>query len=234
MLPVALLAGGLGTRIRSLTGGRLPKALVPVAGRPFIDWKLKELTTQGVEEVVLLVGHGATELEEHVGTGARHGVRVSYVYDGATLQGTGGALRRALDRLPTAFWVGYADTLLQVPMRAVEDQFQRGRYTGAMTVLRNEDAGEPSNVSVTGDVVTAYSKPAATGTHAYIDYGLLILTSSAFDAAPEGPFDLSEIVWRLIAQRGLMAFEVTEPFRDIGTPAAHAATEAWLGLNDPR
>lgn len=230
VLPVALLAGGLGTRVRSLIGDRLPKALVPVAGRPFIDWKLQELTDQGVDEVVLLVGHGATELEEHVGTGTAHGVRASYVYDGPTLQGTGGSLRHALDCLPEAFWVGYADTLVQVPMRAVEEQFAGRAYGGAMTVLRNQDVGEPSNVSVDDDLVTAYDKPATAGTHTYIDYGLLILTSGAFDGSPDAAFDLSVVVHRLITRRELMAFEVTEPFRDVGTPEAHATTEAWLRL----
>lgn len=230
VLTVALLAGGLGTRVRSLTGDHVPKALLPVAGRPFIDWKLQELRDQGVGEVVLLVGHGATALEEHLGTGARHGIDVAYVYDGPTLRGTGGALQAALDRLPEAFWVGYADTLLEVPMSEVEARFARRGCAGVMTVLCNHDEVETSNVSVEDGFVSAYDKPATPGTHDCIDYGMLILTQSAFESMPDGPFDLSAVVVPLIGRRELLAFEVTAAFRDVGTPEAHAATDAWLRM----
>ena len=230
MLPVALLAGGLGTRLRSLTGDQLPKALVPVAGRPFIDWKLQELREQGVEDVVLLVGHGASPLEGHVGDGSRHGVRVRYSHDGPVLQGTGGALRAALPQLPDAFWVGYADTLLQVPMAEAEDAFRASGLDGLMTVLENRDSLETSNTSVSGGRVTAYDKPARPGTHEHIDYGLLILTKAAFDGLPNEAFDLGAVIHRLVEEGRLGAFQVAERFRDVGTPEAHAETEAYLRL----
>ena len=97
-LPVAVLAGGLGTRLRSVTGAELPKVLVPVLGRPFVDHKLDELAGAGATRVVFLLGHGAEQVRDHVGDGSRYELDVVCLDDGDELLGTGGALRRALPR----------------------------------------------------------------------------------------------------------------------------------------
>ena len=99
MYPVAVLAGGLGLRLRELTGTQLPKAMVPVLGRPFVDWQLETLAASGVTEVVLLVGHSGDHIRDHVGSGHQFGLAVTYVEDGPTLRGTGGAILHALPAL---------------------------------------------------------------------------------------------------------------------------------------
>src|SRR5712692_2156565 len=118
MLPVAVLAGGLGNRLHAVTGDALPKALVPVLGRPFIDWKLEGLAAAGTHRVVLLVGHHGGQIRAHVGDGRRYGLSVEYVEDGPVLLGTGGAVARALPSLADAFWVTYGDTLLEFDVAA--------------------------------------------------------------------------------------------------------------------
>src|SRR5690348_1894505 len=97
------------------TGADLPKALLPVAGAPFIDAKLHQLAQLGAHEVVLLTGHGAARIAEYVGDGRRWGLAARHVVDGDVLLGTGGAVRRALDVLGDPFWVTFGDTLVWVP-----------------------------------------------------------------------------------------------------------------------
>jgi len=229
VLPVAILAGGLGTRLADRTGGVLPKALVPVAGRPFIDHKLAELAAAGVSEVVLLVGSLAEPIERHVGDGSRAGLSVTYQRDGATLLGTGGALQRALPTLPGTFWVTYGDTLLDVDLAAAQARFDPSRLDAMMTVLENRDRWETSNVDAGDGLVTHYDRRPHPGSHAFIDYGMLLLTHRAFDGLHETPpFDLAPVLDRLIRAGRLGAYVVERRFFDIGTPEHLDETERFV------
>ena len=226
---VVVLAGGLGLRVAHLTGPDLPKALLPVGGHPFIDLKLAELIAGGAEEIVLLVGHNAHALDEHLRAAAPPGARVRCVEDGPELLGTGGAIRRALDGLPDRFWVTYGDTLLDVPMERVEEFADASDVPAVMVVLENADRWETSNVSVADGRVAAYEKGAPPGTHRFIDYGMLLLGRESFAARPPGTsFDLGEILTEEIAHGRLGAWTVSERFRDIGTEAAWRDTDAWV------
>lgn len=229
MYPVAVLAGGLGTRMAQRTGPALPKALLEVAGRPFIDFKLAQLAAAGAGRVILLTGHGGDAIAGHVGDGSRFGLDVAVVPDGGTLLGTGGALRRALPWLGPVFWVTYGDTLLNVPMAAVEEEFARCGRAGVMVVLRNRDAWDPSNVAIRDGLVTEYRKGAPPGTYEYIDYGMSILTGAAFGAFPaDSPFDLGAVLQGLIARSDLAAFSVADRFYEIGSEEGYRATDAYL------
>lgn len=232
MLPVVVLAGGLGTRLRDITGDDLPKALVPVDGRPFIDYKLTGLAHHGVTDVLLLVGSHGEQLREHVGDGSRYGTRVRAIDDGPNLRGTGGAIRSALPELPDAFWITYADTYLEVDVAGAEQRFRDADALGLMTVLHNRDRWEPSNAVVEDGFVVAYGKMPE-GRAEHIDYGMVALRRDAFRDAPrDAAFDLGVIFNELAAAHQLIAFEVTQRFHDIGTPAALTETEEFFRKND--
>jgi NDP-sugar pyrophosphorylase family protein len=225
---IAILAGGLGTRVAALTGGSLPKAMLPIAGAPFIDHKLAEARRLGADRVVLLLGHGAGQIEAHVGDGARFGLSIDVVLDGPELLGTGGALKRAAAHLGDRAWVTYGDTLLDLDLRAAESAADALGCRAVMSVLHNRDELEPSNTSIAGGRVVAYTKGDPPGTHEHIDYGYVLLPVDELGAVGESAFDLRVVLQRLIACRELAAFEVRERFHDIGTPAAFAETDAWL------
>lgn len=229
MFPAVLLAGGRGTRVASITDDHLPKAMLPVLGRPFVDYKLRQLALAEVAEVVLLVGHAAPALRDHVGDGSQHGLRVTYVSDPPELLGTGGALRAALPQLPEAFWLSYADSYLPVEMAPIAEHFRHQDAPALMTVLRNEDRWGPSNVAVENGRVSEYRKGAPPGTFRFIDYGLLVLRGDVLQAEPEGErFDLSDVFRRLIADGRLAAYDVHERFYDIGAPEALEETERFF------
>jgi len=222
--PVVVLAGGMGTRVTNFANG-LPKAMIPVAGQPFIDLKLAGLAEQGVERVFLLIGHGADQVEEHVGTGNRYGLTVTCVRDGPQLLGTGGSIAAVLDLLPRVFWVTYGDTLLRVPMTEVEASFEEREGLAVMCVLANRDRWETSNVSIVAGSVVAYDKRARPGTHTHIDYGMLLFGDTAFGQHSNNEaFDLAEVIDRLVKKGALKAFEVKDRFYDIGTEERYAET----------
>ena len=227
---VVVLAGGLGTRVAHITGEDTPKAMLPVCGRAFIDWKLAELVAAGADEVVMLVGHGADSLHAHIGPMTYDRVPVHYAEDGPRLLGTGGAIRRVLDRLPNPFWATYGDSLLSAPLEAVEARLARNRsLTGIMTVLCNQDRWETSNVSVDDDLlVAAYEKGSPAGSHEYIDYGMLLLRHELFTrSGDDSRFDLSDVLCKAVGSHSLGAAVVRERFHDIGTKEAWCETEKW-------
>jgi NDP-sugar pyrophosphorylase family protein len=210
----------------------MPKVLLPVAGRPFLDFKLASLAAAGVERVVLLLGHRAEQVVAHLARlapGEGFGLEVTVMTDGPHLLGTGGAIRRSLDELGDDFWVTYGDTYLRVPMADVEERFDEGAWEGVMTVLENRDAWDRSNVRVEDGRVAEYRKGAPAGTFLHIDYGLLLLGAAAF--APWGAgeqFDLADVVVRLVERGRLGAFEVADRFHEVGRPEAYGEADTFL------
>lgn len=228
MIPVAILAGGLATRLRSVAPN-VPKVLVPVAGKPFIDHQLALLKRNGCSRVVLCVGHLGELVRDHVGDGRKWGLQVDYSFDGERLLGTGGALFRALPKVGNAFFVLYGDSYLRCNFHDVEQAFEGSGKPALMTVLRNENKWDTSNVQFSDGVVVRYDKKHRTDQMQYIDYGLSTLRESVFDGyGPDEPFDLSDL-FSALARKGQMGgYEVRERFYEIGSPAGLAETSEYL------
>ena len=228
MYPVAILAGGIATRMRPHTDS-LPKALLPVAGEPFIAHQLARLRDQQITDVVLCVGHLGEQIRGFVGNGNRWQIHVSYSFDGPALLGTGGALRRALPLLGDAFFVLYGDSYLRCDFAAVARAFAESTRAGLMTLYRNDNALEPSNVRFEHGEVVNYEKQSPSPVMHHIDYGLSVLSAAVLASYPEGErFDLSRVHRDLIAARQLAGFEVPERFFEIGSPEGLRDTELLL------
>ncbi len=224
--PVCILAGGKGTRLGDLAQD-VPKPLVSVAGRPFLEHQLELLRSNGADAVVLCVGHLGDRIEAALGDGARLGVSITYAYDPPGLAGTAGAVRAALPLLGDEFLVMYGDTYLRVDYGGVVAARRRAGTPALMTVLRNDDRWEPSNLVYARGMVVAYDKHRPPAAARWIDYGLLAMTPQALDGT-DSP-DLSD-VQRDLAARGLMAgYPARRRFYDIGTPEALALTDRFLG-----
>lgn len=235
-LQCAILAGGLGTRMRPRTE-TIPKALLPVCGIPFIDWQLRRLTSQGVQRVVLSIGYRGEMLREHVGDGSRFGVDVTWVDEGSDLRGTGGALRLALDEgaLDEAFFVLYGDSYLPISMVRVERAWRLSGLPALMTVMRNENRWDSSNAIFADGRVTLYDKRRSEGLSGqlrWIDYGLSILTRTLVARAidPGGHADLGDLFHDLALEGRLAGLEVSERFYEAGSPAGLRELEAYLSL----
>ncbi|HVD00465.1 MAG TPA: sugar phosphate nucleotidyltransferase [Candidatus Dormibacteraeota bacterium] len=238
MLQVAILAGGLGTRLGPMTE-RLPKSLVEVAGRPFIDWQLDLLASQGVKRVTVCAGHLAGSLRSHLGGGSRSGLELVWVDEGESRLGTAGALRLALDRgaLDKAFFVLFGDSYLEAPMAPVELAWRRSGLPALMTVYRNQDRLAPSNAIYSGARITAYDKARPMNLRAameWIDYGLSILTAEELRRrVAGGSADLAAVMRELSRGGQLAGFEVAERFYEVGSREGIAELEGHLASRYP-
>lgn len=222
---VAVLAGGLGTRLGPLANDR-PKSLQVVAGHPFIFYPLHELATQGVRHVVICVGHLGDQIEATVGH-APFGLDVQYRYDDAHRAGTLGALRSARDNLGDTFLITYGDTFISVRIDQFARAWRESGHLGAMTVLHNENRWDRSNVAYLGGLVTRYEKQSADVLE-WIDYGLTGLHSEALDLVPEGTSDLAPLFTELARAGELFGMPVLERFYEIGTPQSLQETDEYL------
>jgi NDP-sugar pyrophosphorylase family protein len=228
MLPVAILAGGLATRLRPITE-IIPKALVEVAGQPFIVRQLSYLRDQGVCKVVLCIGYLGEMIEAVVGNGSKFGLDVSYSPDGPVLLGTGGAIKKALPMLGDQFFVLYGDSFLPVAFNAVEQAYLASGLDALMTVLKNGDQWDKSNVLFSNGKVLEYNKRAPRLDMTYIDYGLGVVSARVLDAYPAAlPFDLADVYQALSMQGQLAGLEVHERFYEIGSHRGLKETEAYF------
>lgn len=224
--PVCILAGGLGTRLGDRVRS-VPKPLIEVAGQPFLLHQLRLLADHGAERVVLCVGYLGALIEERVGLG-RYGLRIDYSHDAAGLDGTLGAIRRALPLLGEPFLVLYGDTYLRLDYRAAAAAWQASTLPAMMTVLRNDDRWEASNAVYAEGRVLVYDKHAPVPEMRWIDYGLGGLAPESVALVDPAECDLAGLYGTLAAQGRLFGYEVAERFYEIGTPSGLAATDAFL------
>lgn len=219
-LPVAILAGGLATRLRPLTE-QVPKILLDVAGRPFAEHQIDLLRRAGLAHVVYCLGYLGEQVRTALGDGSRWQMTFDYVFDGERPRGTGGALRRALPRLGDAFFVMYGDSYLECDFAAVERGFRASGKRGLMTVFRNENRWDRSNVHYERGRIIRYEKTGSDPALRHIDYGLGILTPGALQLPPGGdgnaPLDLATVYQELIARGQLAGYEASDRFYEIGS-----------------
>lgn len=216
-LPVAILAGGLATRLRPITE-KIPKSLVDVDGKSFLIRQLEYLRCQGITRVVLCLGYLGDQVEAVVGDGSDFGMMVSYSHDGPLLLGTGGALKQALPLLGEQFFVFYGDSYLLIDFQAVERHFRQSGKQALMTVFKNDGQWDKSNVLFKDGRIIEYNKQAQKSEMAHIDYGLGVLSASVLENVPiNEPFDLADIYHELSLLGLLAGHEVFERFYEIGS-----------------
>jgi NDP-sugar pyrophosphorylase family protein len=213
MLPIAILAGGLATRLRPITES-IPKALVEIAGEPFLAHQLRLLRAAGYQRVVLCVGHLGEMVRDFAGDGRAFGLHVDYSFDGPRLLGTAGALSKALPLLGEAFSAIYGDSYLPCDYAAAERAFAESGRLALMTVYRNEGQWDRSNVEFAGGRVVNYDKARQTPAMRHIDYGLGIFRREALEGATG---DLAEVYRDLVRRGELAAWESPERFYEIGS-----------------
>lgn len=227
-VPLALLAGGGGTRMQSISRS-VPKALFEVNGRPFIGHQLELVRRNGVRRVVICTGHLGEQLEAYVGNGASFGVDVEYSRDGAVLLGTAGALKNAEPMLRPLFWVMYGDTYLDVSFAEVFEAFRDSPALGLMTVFKNDNRLDRSNVAYRDGCVRAYDKRDPKPDMTHIDYGLSLLRHAALvGLAPGVRADLGDLYHDLVARGAMHGFEVHRRFYEIGSPQGLAETRTFF------
>jgi NDP-sugar pyrophosphorylase family protein len=229
-MQAVILAGGLGTRLGEITRA-IPKPMVSVAGRPYLEHQLRELARQGITEVVLLTGYLGEQIEDFFGDGQRLGLRLRYNREAAP-QGTGGALRDAAALLADEFLLIYGDSYLPIDYPAVLRGLEESGALGVAVVYDNrEDTTVRNNIAVGPDgFVSRYAKGGEGPDLRYVEAGVLAFRRDVISRLPpSGPASLEVDMYpRLVADRALVAFVTAQRFYDIGTPERLAAIEQVL------
>ncbi|MBL9007825.1 MAG: NTP transferase domain-containing protein [Myxococcales bacterium] len=228
-MQVVILAGGLATRMRPLTD-KIPKALIPVLSRPFIDWQLAALASSGYDDVILCIAHLGDQIRAHVGDGGRIGIRVRYSEEGPRLMGTGGAARAAFPHLAPTFLVTYGDSYLPFdygsPLRVLNANED---CDGVMSVFRNAGKWDASNVALRGDFVSRYEKGHCDPELDCIDYGAIALRRGVLERRPANvAFGLDEVLGDMARRSRLRAVIAEERFYEIGSPEGLSTLEQKL------
>lgn len=232
-LPIAILAGGLATRLHPLTEC-LPKSLVDIEGKPFAVHQIELLRRHGVTDITFLVGHMGEMVRAALGDGSKWGVRLRYVFDGAQPLGTGGAIRQALPELSDPFFMLYGDGYLECDYAAIAHAFLASGKHGLVTVSRNEDRYDPSNIVYADGRIVRYDKQDRTPEMRHIDYGLAAFWKSTFSGRAEGAvFDLNAVYQDLIAHDDLAGFQVPTLPYEIGSVQGLEETRAHLAKVTP-
>jgi N-acetyl-alpha-D-muramate 1-phosphate uridylyltransferase len=226
-MQAVILAGGLGTRLRPLTD-KVPKALVSVAGRPFLEWKLEQLRSNGVDDVVICVGYLGDLIEKHLGDGSSFGLKVRYSRDGTIPLGTIGAIKKAEKLLQQEFFVTYGDNYLRLDYEKMMSLLKSSGKLGVLAVYHNRNAFGRSDVQVSDGLVRAFKK-GGQGAFEWINFGIYALRKSSLGQVAEGePFDEHEFFDLLIGKGELLSYEVSERFYEIGSKESLAEFERFI------
>lgn len=224
-IPFIILAGGLATRLKPITN-KIPKALVPVAGKSFIYHQLDLLNDSNINHVVLCLGHLGKMVESELGKKYKN-ITIEYSYDGPVLLGTGGAVKNAITKVGDVFGVLYGDSYLPINYTDIINYYNKcGRY-GLMTVYANDNKYDVSNVVFQYGEILKYSKTDLVPEMKHIDYGFSIFNKSVFKIMPDS-FDLSKLMIQLIEQNQLAGYEVYNRFYEIGSFAGLCELESKL------
>ena len=211
-----IIVGGLATRLRPITE-KIPKALIKINGIPFIDFQLNYLKKQGITSVVLCTGFLADQIVDFVGDGSRYGLKIDYSNDGEKLLGTGGAVKNAASYLNDDFFVLYGDSFLPIEFNPVYKKFKLNKLPALMTILKNNNQWDKSNVIFDGKQIKIYDKKNYTDQMNYIDYGLSICKKDVFTKMTYNIFDLAEVFTSLSKENRLDFYEVYQRFYEIGS-----------------
>ena len=216
-MQVAILAGGLGTRLRPLTD-KVPKAMAPVNGRPFLEYELELLRDNGVDDIVLCVGYKGEAIRDLFKVGKALGVEMRYSSEGERLLGPIGALKMAERYLGWSFFVTYGDSYLRLGYRGMMDELLAHEEPAVMAVYHNQGRHGRSDVVVKEGFVTAYDKESASPGMEWVNFGVTAMKKEALASVERGRvMDEPTFYGRLVREHRLRAFEVNERFYEIGS-----------------
>jgi len=216
-MQMVILAGGLATRLHPLTE-RVPKSLILIQGKPFLQYQIELLKRYGITDLLLCTGFLGNRIKLWFDDGQKFGVRIQYSEEKNGLLGTGGALKNAEEFLGNEFFVMYGDSYLFLDYQEVIDYFHESDTLGLMVVYKNHNKYDKSNVIVENGFVKVYDKSTTSPGMIYIDAGLSVLKKEvlAFFSLDK-PFPLDDIFQYLISRKELAVFETKQRFYEIGS-----------------
>lgn len=228
---LVLLAGGKATRLRPVTE-TIPKSMLEIAGKPFIEHQLRLIKKNNITKVIICASFLGEYIQRFTGDGSNIGLDIVYSFDGDKLLGTGGAIKKAIGLPGDNFFVMYGDSYLTADFQKTGEYFLSKNKLGLMTVFKNEGKWDKSNIEYYNGEILNYDKSSGDEKMKYIDYGLGILNKKAFkDFESRDEFDLEEVYRNLLKKNELLGYEVKERFYEIGSFQGLEETNQFLISN---
>jgi NDP-sugar pyrophosphorylase family protein len=205
----------------------LPKVLLPINNVPFIIILINFFIKQGYNKFYVLTGYRSSMIENAIKKYDLKNIKI--LKDGKKLKGTGGAIKKSLNIIREDFFLIYGDTFLPVNFNSVEKAYLSSNKLSLMTVLKNDNKWDRSNVLFKNSRLIEYNKQSPSNKMRYIDYGLSVVSASVFDTySNDSFFDLSSVYESLSTKKQIEGFEVYKRFYEIGTPSSIKETEEYL------
>jgi MurNAc alpha-1-phosphate uridylyltransferase len=227
-MQTVILAGGLATRLRPHSEN-VPKSMIMVGNKPFLEHQLDLLRRNGISDIVLCVGHLSRMIKDHFGDGSKFGVRIRYSDEGENLLGTGGALKKAEPLLEDRFFVLYGDSYLMYDYQAISSYSRKFPGFCVMVIYRNHNFYDNSNLEIQDGLVNAYDKANPDGKLVYIDAGLSILKKKYLtQVPPQRPSSLEELYCKIVDTQRMLAYQVYRRFYEIGSPRGLAELQELM------
>ena len=211
------MAGGLATRLRPITE-KIPKGLVEIDGKPFLEYQIKLLKKYEIKDIILCIGYKGEMIEEYFGDGENFGVKISYSKESKPL-GTGGAIRKAFNKLGKNFIVMYGDAYLNFDYKDIISFYEKSKGTAVLSVYKNKGKYDSSNVILDNNGKVLYDKSNPSSNMEYIDYGLSVLNKDLVKKyiPSQGFYDLADFYNEISKKELLLGYEVKERFYEIGS-----------------
>lgn len=217
---VVVLMGGLGTRLGDITRC-MPKAMINIHGKPFFHYQLNLMKWYGFRKFLFCTGYRSDDISNYFGDGSEFGVEIKYSYDGPELLGTGGAVKNAFQLLEDNFVLIYGDSYMDIDYQEILYYYNdalKKNYRGLMTVFKNNNRFDKSNVVYNNEKLVKYDKENMVPDMKYIDYGVSVLNRKVIEEIPECKVDIASVYGKVAADCKMAGHEVRNRFYEIGRP----------------
>ncbi len=212
-----ILAGGLGTRLGNIVE-QIPKPMLPINGKPFLEYQVELLVKNGIKSILLCVGHLHEQITDYFGDGYKWGIEIFYSIETEKLLGTAGAIRNAYALLEDDFFLMYGDSYLPVHFPEIYDAYTKSPHNILMTVYRNNAQWDTSNIIYNNMQIIKYDKNNIIPEMNYIDYGLFVISKSLVKSIPtDVHVNLDRIQYEFVEKKMMASFEVKNRFYEIGS-----------------
>lgn len=197
---------------------KIPKGLVEIDGKPFLEYQIKLLKKYEIKNIILCVGYKGEMIEEYFGDGENFGVKISYSKESKPL-GTGGAIRKAFNKLRKNFFVMYGDAYLNFDYKDIISFYEKSKGTAVLSIYKNKGKYDSSNVILDNNGKVLYDKSNPSSNMEYIDYGLSVLNKDLVKKfiPSQGFYDLADFYNEISKKELLLGYEVNERFYEIGS-----------------
>ncbi|MEW6295754.1 MAG: nucleotidyltransferase family protein [Candidatus Diapherotrites archaeon] len=195
-----VLAGGKGTRLKPFTD-EIPKPMIPVKGRPIIDYLVELLRKHEVRNIIFALGHKTDSIKEYFGNGTKFGVKITYIEEEKPL-GTGGPLKLAKDLLKEEFLMFNGDNLTNINLGEMISFHKKHNALATIALKAVEDPSNFGVMELEGDKVIEFLEKPKNPKSNLVNAGAYILKPEIIDMLPKGFSQIEKAVFPKLAAQG--------------------------------